>query len=283
MTPSSHGCRWRRLVTAVLVLGTVLVAPAPAAPGSWELRVCLEPNNIPYSNRDLEGFDVRIAEILADELGAELVPVWIPQTRPLVRAALLREGDCDVLMGVTDGMSGILPTHAYYRSRYVFVSRADADLDVDAFDDPRLAGLRVGIEYHGLGTSPAAQALIDHGLVHTQVPFVRHDGDEHPLAAPVLAVAEGRVDVAILWGPVAGTFAPRSEVPLRVVPVRDDVVLPFTPMVYAVALGVRPHEYAFRDRLDLALAARWDEIGSVLEAHGVPLAPLPRPTAGASR
>jgi mxaJ protein len=240
------------------------------------MRVCAEPNNLPFSNRSEQGFENRIAELIAQELLVELTYAWIPQPRTAIRDAMIQEGECDLLMGVPDGLEGFVTTLPYYRSTYVFVYRKDSPFEVRSFDDPVLQELSIGVQAPGgQAIGPAALALAQRGLIENQRAFVPDQSAPHPLASVIQAVADGEVDVAVAWGPVAGYFAGRQAVELELVPVEPEIDAPFLPMVYSISIGLRRGDEDLRDTLHQALAARWDEIQGVLEAYGVPLLPLP--------
>jgi mxaJ protein len=259
----------------------LFLAQGPAQAQDWEMRVCAEPNNLPYSNEQEEGFENRIAEIIAHELHAELTYVWLPQyqSRATVRNVLNRDGACDIIMGITDGHPGFLTSAAYYRTSYVFLYREDSPFEVRSLDDPVLRELQIGVHVQvgGSGVSPGTHALVSRGLIRNQVGFTPDYSKPNPLLSIVEAVAEGKVDVAIVWGPVAGYFAKQQLIRLELVPVTPEIDLPFMPMVFPISIGVRPGDEALRDELNAALARRWDEIQAILEEYGVPLLPLPKP------
>lgn len=261
----------RRLLAACLLLG------APTALAKWELRVCLDPNQLPFSDRAGGGFDNRIAQLLADELGAELVPVWASfEALDYVRNDLLHTGRCDAVIGLEDGTEGVLTTVAYYRSPYAFVVTEASQLELATLDDPVLAGLRLGVSKAGIAPH---HVLLGNGLRPNLTVIEPGDYDDPSyLAAPVRAVAEGRVDATVVWGPVAGYFARSSPVPLRVTPVTPEVYLPHLLMVHSMVIGVRPGDESLRDLLNEALTSRWDEVRAILADHGVPTTPLPAPT-----
>ncbi|MBM9595465.1 quinoprotein dehydrogenase-associated putative ABC transporter substrate-binding protein [Roseitranquillus sediminis] len=267
----------RRQVSALklvlLALANIAFGAAGAA-SAWEMRVCSDPDYMPFSNRDLEGLENRIATILADEMGAELAYKWWPQVPSMV-TDMLREGECDMIMGVPDSQKGLLPSLAYYQSPYVFVYRADADYEISSFDDPDLEHLKLGVQ----STNDRAHtALGKRGLNdNVALQFIARPEDEDgPFAPLVEAVASGEIDVAVPWGPVGGYYAARQPVELTVTQA-PHFDLPFTPMFISVVIGVRRGDEALRDRLDIALASRWDDVLSVLEEYDVPTIPLARP------
>ncbi len=259
----------------------LFLAQGSAQAQDWEMRVCAEADNLPYSNEQEEGFENRIAELMAQELRAKLTYVWLPQyqSRATVRNALNREGECDMIMGITDGHPGFLTSLAYYRTSYVFVYREDSPFEVRSLDDPVLRELQIGVHVQvgGSGIGPDIQALVNRGLIRNQVGFTPDYSKPNPLSPIVEAVAEGKVDVAIVWGPVAGYFAKQQPIRLELVPVTPEIDLPFTPMVFPISVGVRPGDEALRDDLNLAFARRWDKVQAILEEYGMPLLPLPKP------
>jgi mxaJ protein len=261
-----------------LLLSLVWAMGLWAMAQGWELRVCADPNHLPYSNRQEEGFENKIARLLAEEIGARLVYYWYPQ-RPLLRE-VIREGECEVVIGVADGHPLFLNTIAYYRTAFVFVYRADRNLDLASLDDPVLRGLRIGVHVVPGGVNPPAQALANRGLLPNLVGFSVF-GDyakPNPLSEPVEAVVRGDIDVAIVWGPVGGYFAKRSPVPLKVVLVSPEIDPPFLPMVFSITVGVRKGDEGLRDLLNRAIVRRWEEIQEILAFYGVPLLPLPKPS-----
>jgi len=268
------------------LLGTVLLSVtwglAQDAPG-WDLRVCADPNNLPYSNRQEEGFENKIAEILADELGAELSYVWYPQRNLQIRE-VFREGECDLIMGISDGNPLVLTTLPYYQSTYVFVYREDAAFEIDSLDDTDLQDLTIGVQVPGgeSASIPPAQALANRGLSANFVGFsiFGNYNQPEPLKPIVDAVVDGDVDVSVVWGPVAGYFAGRASTPLEIVPVTPQIEPPFLPMVFSISAGVRQGDEDFADLLDRAFITRWDDVQAVLKDFNVPIIPVPRPTLG---
>jgi quinoprotein dehydrogenase-associated probable ABC transporter substrate-binding protein len=265
-----------RLLSALLVISCASTAFA-----RWELRVCQDPNQLPFSNRAGEGFDNRIAALLAEEMGADLVSVWVPlEALEYVRSDLLDTGRCDAVIGIEDTVEGFLTTVVYYRSAYTFVSREESGLDLSSLDDPRLAHLRIGLEKAGIAPH---HVLLGIGLRQNLTIVGAGDYDDPSyLAAPVKAVEEGLVDVALVWGPVAGYFARASAVPLEVTPVTPEVYLPYLLMAHNMVIGVRPGDESLRDLFNEALARRWDDVQAILAEYGVPLSPVPPPVAPAT-
>ena len=264
---------------AALGLVTLAVARQSSAEPVRTLRVCADPNNLPFSNERKEGFENRLAEIVAAELGARVEYTWWAQRRGFIRNTLGADL-CDVVMGIPGSFELALPTRPYYRSTYVFVSRRDAGLSLRSFDDPALRTLRVGVQMIGddYANTPPAHALANRGIVNNVRGYLVYGDyrDASPAARIIEAVATGEIDVAIAWGPLAGYFAARQPVPLEVTPVAPQIDLPFLPFVYDIALGVKRGNDSLRVELDAVLARRRDEIGRLLDEYGVPRVGVPR-------
>ena len=301
---TNHMHQRHRAIAAVALAATIVLgigvtaawdtqpgraAASDAAPAAPALRVCADPNNLPYSNAREEGFENRIAEIVAAELGRRVEYTWMAQRRGFIRNTL-RAGVCDVVVGIPSSVELVLATKPYYRSTYVFVTR-QGQPQITSFDDPRLRTLRVGVHLIGDdGTnSPPVHALTQRGVVGNLVGYTVY-GDyakPNPPARLVEAVAAGEVDVAVAWGPLAGWVAKQSPVALDLVPVSPQIDLPFLPHVYDISMGVRRTDVALRDALERAIARRRTAIDSVLQDFGVPLVGAPgsgqRPSAPVDR
>ena len=237
------------------------------------LRVCADPNNLPYSNRAGQGFENRLAGLVARELGATLRYTWWAQRRGNVRETL-NAGRCDLIPGVGAGLEMLATTRPYYNSTYVVVTRANRNLDIRSFDDPRLRSLRIGVQMIGddFSNTPPAHALARRGLTDNVRGFMVYGDYAQPFPqAPIIAaVASGQVDVAFVWGPVAGYFAPRQPVPLRLarLPAEDPVAR--QPMAFGVAMGVRRSDRALKREVERILRDRHDEIARILSDYWVP-------------
>ena len=248
-------------------------AAQPITRPAGVLRVCADPNNLPFSNERREGFENKIAELLAHDLGERVEYTWWAQRRGFFRNTL-KAGMCDVVIGVPAGFEMALTTKPYYRSTYVFLSRKDRHLDVKSFDDPILRKLSIGVQLIGddQSNAPPAHALTRRNIVDNVKGFTLY-GDysqNNPPARIVDAVANGDIDLAIVWGPLAGYFAKQSRVPLAVVPVSPQIDQPFLPFVFDIAMGVRRGDQDLRDQLDQFLERRRPEIEQILEEYKVP-------------
>lgn len=268
---------WRIGTGAAWVLALTLWGVGSAQ--GWEMVVCADVANLPFSNQREEGFENRIASILAEELGAELRYEWLPIPSARQRDLKLQGGECDLVMAAVDGQSGVMNTLAYYRSTYVFVYRADGDLAITSFDDERLRDLKIGVQLpDGRNVGPPTQALATRGLIANQVGYLIDYQEPDSLGRIIDAVAEGEVDVAVAWGPVAGYFAARHDVDLVLEPVQPEIDVSFVSMVYPITIGVREGDEDLRDLLDVALARRWDDVTAILDAYDVVRLPLPPPS-----
>ena len=252
-----------------------------ACGGREELRVCADPNNLPFSNAAGGGFENRLVELVAADIGADVRYTWWAQRRGNVRETL-KAKRCDVIPGVGAGLEMLATTRPYYVSTYVAVTRVDRDLAISSFDDPRLRKLRIGVQMIGddFANTPPAHALARRGLVGNVRGYMIYGdyGRPAPQAEIVRAVAAGEVDVAFVWGPVAGYFARRQQVPLRLTPLPPTDPAADSPMAFAVAMGVRREDTELKARLERSLERRAPEIRRLLASYGVPaVASAPRP------
>jgi len=254
------------------------VQPKPSAQAQIQrppgvLRVCADPNNLPFSNERGEGFENKIAELLAEDLHEKLEYTWWAQRRGFIRNTL-KAGACDVVVGVPASFELAATTAPYYRSSYVFVYRKDKKLNVNSFDDPALRKLRIGVQVIGDdgANSPPAHALAARGVVENVRGYTVYGdyAEPNPPARIIDAVARGDVDVAVAWGPLAGYFARRERVPLAVVPVSPQIDLPFLPFVFDISMGLRRGDDALRQQLEDFLERRRPEIEKILDEYGVP-------------
>ena len=264
---------YRGVAAAALVFACAGCGSASAAATVSELRVCADPNNLPFSNAKQEGFENRIAKLVADDLHAKLTYVWWAQRRGFARNTLAAK-KCDLVIGVPSSFERATTTHPYYRSSYVFVTRRDRNLDIKSFDDPQLRKLRIGVQMIGddATNTPPAHALSKRHIIQNVRGYSVY-GDyrqANPPARVIDAVANGDVDVSVAWGPLAGYFASREAQPLRITPVSPQIDLPFLPFVFDISMGVRRGNDALRDRLNDLLARRRADIERILDEYGVP-------------
>ena len=262
---------WAALISLVL-LGCSASHP------KQELRVCSDPNNLPFSNRAGEGLENHLAQLIAGELRAGVTYTWWPQRRGFIRSTLAADS-CDVVMGIPTGSERVLTTRPYYRSSYVFVSRKDRHLDITSFDDPALKKLKIGVQLVGddYNNTPPVHALSRRGIVGNLEGFSVY-GDysqANPPARIIDAVVSGAVDIAVAWGPLAGYFARRSGAQLDVVPVSPAYDPPGLRFAFDISLGVRPGDQKLKQRLEGVLERRRSGIDSLLAEFGFPLAQSP--------
>ena len=257
-------------LVAFLALGCATVAYAATA----TLRVCADPNNLPFSNRAQRGFENQLADMVAHDLGMTVSYYWFPQRSKFFKETL-NAGKCDVVMGLPTNIDVANTTVPYYHSSYVFVSRRDRHLNVKSMDDPRLHQLRIGVHVTGdeEDNLPPVNALIRRGIVRNIVGYNIYGNldEKNPPADLIRAVADKKVDIAIAWGPMAGYFAKHSPVPLQVTPV--DVVSPNPniPFTFAISMGVRRGDSVLLDRLNTEIQQHRARIHQLLESYGVPL------------
>jgi mxaJ protein len=237
-----------------------------------ELRVCADPNNLPFSNEAGEGFENKLVNLLAEELGAEVRYTWWAQRRGFLRNTLKAEA-CDLVPGLPANLEGVRTTAPYYRSSYVFVTRADAP-EVTSFNDPVLRQAKIGVHLIGDDGSntPPAHALSRRGIIENVRGYMIYGdyNDANPPARILEALGKGDIDVAIVWGPLGGYFAGRESVPLKITPVRPIFDGPQLPMVFDISMAVRKEDEALRQEVDKALARRWTEVDAILAAYAVP-------------
>jgi mxaJ protein len=248
------------------------IALASCSPfASKPLVACLDPNNMPFSAKNGEGFEVQVAKLLARDLHRPLQIRWWAQRRGFVRN---NRELCDIWPGVPSGLEQVETSRPYYRSSYVFVSRQDAGLKGMTLDDPRLKNLRLGVQMVGDDGSntPPAHALARRGMVENVRGFLLY-GDyrqPNPAAAIVKAVEARTIDVALVWGPLAGWQARQSQVPLRLEPITPWLDDARWPMVFDISVGMRKDDPKLLHAIDRALAQRRAEIARIMDGYGVP-------------
>jgi len=248
---------------------------AGCAPKPKVLRVCADPNNLPYSNDQGQGFENRLAQMVAQDLGRKVEYTWWAQRRGFVRNTV-KEGRCDVWPGVASSLEMLATTRPWYRSTYVFVTRADRNLDIRSFDDPRLKTAKIGVQMVGDdgANTPPAQALTRRGIIGNIRGYMIYGDYSHPnpQAEIIDAVDRGDIDVAVAWGPLAGYFAAKEPHAMRVTPVQPWLDGPSLPMVFDISMGVGKDDLKLRDQLDQVLEKRAPDIQRLLASYHVPLA-----------
>jgi quinoprotein dehydrogenase-associated probable ABC transporter substrate-binding protein len=231
------------------------------------LRVCADPRNLPYSSEAGDGFENKIAMLLARKLGKELAYEFYPGSIGFVRNTL-NARRCDVIMGMPQGDDIAQVTNPYYRTAYAIVSKPGTDLEViDDLADPRLKGKRIGII---AGTPPATNLAVNGLLGNVKsYPLVIDTRYDNPASAMIEDLKKNRIDVALLWGPMAGYLVKHSKAPLIVTVLLREVSGPR--MVYRIGMGVRPSDQNWKRQLNKFIAENLAEITQILVSYGVPL------------
>jgi quinoprotein dehydrogenase-associated probable ABC transporter substrate-binding protein len=247
----------------------LMIFTAEVTAQTRELRVCADPDNLPFSSREQNGFENRIAGLVAMDLGAHLTFIWQRMGRGFVRE-YLDKGKCDLLVGIPTHYRAVLTTSPYYRSTYVFVSRRD-ERAIPSINSPNLRRLKIGVQVLDEEYTPPGDALARRGLQSSIVGFdTTGDGGD----SIVRAVADHKVDLAVVWGPLAGYFAQRHGRTLSLTPLEPEVDPPGLPFTFAISMGVRKGNLELRDQLEKILSSRKAEIQAILDQYGVPQLPL---------
>jgi mxaJ protein len=255
---------------------------ASAAADARDLRVCADPNNLPYSNANGAGFENKIAQLIGADLGADVRYFWFAQRRGFLRNTL-NANACDVVIGIPADMHMLHTTKPYYRSGYVFVQRED-QAPIASLDDPNLRHLRIGVQLIGNdGTNtPPAHELADRDIITNVRGYMVYGDYEQaePLKDIIEGLNKGDIDVAIVWGPQAAWFAKQQSTPLRVTPVADSRSK--IPMSFDIAMGVRKQDAQLAGELEAVLNRRRADIDAILAAYHVPRFPIPTQKAEAT-
>ncbi|MES9815388.1 MAG: substrate-binding domain-containing protein [Candidatus Thiodiazotropha sp.] len=271
-TGSSFYSKALSLISYLLPL-ILLLAPLSAwskttyeARNKEYLTVCGDPNHMPFSNKKLEGFENRIAKLIADELNRTLRYHWWPQTIGFVRNTL-RIRLCDLVMGVTSVNELLQNTNPYYRSVYTLVYRKDSGLALRTLDAAKLNDLKIGV----VAGTPPATLLSKYGLLDQVRPYQRTVDTRlySPATRAVEDVADGDIDVAVIWGPIAGYVASRQETPLSVIPLPAKV--DSVPLAFNVSMGIRRRESNWKHQLNLELEKLSPNIEKILLEYNIPL------------
>jgi quinoprotein dehydrogenase-associated probable ABC transporter substrate-binding protein len=259
----------RRAASAVGLLALAAASlGASEAHAAGVLRVCADPNNMPFSNSQGEGFENKLAELMAQKLDSTLQYSWFTEATGYVPNTTGQDA-CDLVMGYAQGTGLIEDTNPYYHTSYVLIYRED-DMSlagIDNLSDPRLKGKRIGL----FARTPPASILAMHGLVANAKPF-EVDADESSAEATKTIIGElaaGQLDAALLWGPVGGYYAERAKVPLKLVPLVKENAGPST--IYGITMGVRPNEPQWKHTINKLIAENQREINLILDGYNVPL------------
>jgi quinoprotein dehydrogenase-associated probable ABC transporter substrate-binding protein len=231
------------------------------------LRVCADPHNMPFSTEQGEGFENKLAELFASQLGKGLAYAWYPQAPGFVRNTLAAHR-CDVLMGIPQGDDLVQVTNPYYRTAYALVVKTDGDLNgVDTISDPRLHGKRIGV----VAGTPPANNMAANGLMANARPYplVVDTRVDSSGAAMMRDLAAGEIDAGILWGPLAGYYAPSAGADMKVVPLVKEKSGPR--LAYYISMGVRYADQDWKRLLNGKIAENQDAINKLLASFGVPL------------
>ncbi|TCZ64897.1 quinoprotein dehydrogenase-associated putative ABC transporter substrate-binding protein [Roseicella aquatilis] len=254
-----------RLALAALLLAAPAAAQTGELVATDALRICADPANLPFSNERGEGFENRIAALLGRALDRKLDTVFFPQVQGFVRNTL-RAGRCDLVMGTVAGDDLMQNTNPYYHTSYVLAFRRGAEVP-ERLDDPRMKALRLG----AIARTPPIDLLVRHGLMTNTrfFPLAVDTRYESPGADLLRAVAEGELDAALVWGPIAGYQAKVKGLPIemRALPSEPGA----TRMDFRITMGVRGQEPEWRRRINAAIREHQGEIDAILRDYGVPM------------
>jgi quinoprotein dehydrogenase-associated probable ABC transporter substrate-binding protein len=233
------------------------------------LRVCGDPGNLPLSDINRAGYQNKIIETVAAEMGAQVAYFWRPYLERGITRQTFESNECDVLLDIPVGFERVLTTTPLYKTTYVLAYRNDSGFDIESLDDPRLKTLKIGV----FQTSSLRTALTKRGIVeNVSLHVLSHNADLKPENQPwqqVQQVVDGKLDVAGVWGPFAGWLKAKKNAPLTIRPVNlwENEI----PQEFEVAIGLRNIDWILKYKFDLALEARKKEIEQTLREFGVPL------------
>jgi polar amino acid transport system substrate-binding protein len=261
--------RW--MATGLVAAALVGAAPATAQVADLvdrsAFRVCADPANKPLSVEDGSGFENRIAELMAEKLGRPVQYTWFPQVVGFVRQTL-GAGKCDVVMGYAQGDEMVLNTNHYYTSTHVIVVKADGDLaDVDALADPRLRGRRIGV----VANSPPATHVARLGMMKDAAPYdlMTDRRVEDPAGQMLSDLEAGKIDAALMWGPIGGPLVKQGHPDLVATPLLKEQGTPR--LVFRITMGVRAGEQEWKRELNSLIRRNQGEIDAILREAGVPI------------
>jgi mxaJ protein len=233
------------------------------------LRVCADPDNLPFSNASRADFDNRIAEVFGRDLHRPVVFVWARAHRGFLRERF-NMGACDLLMGVPEGMKHVRTTVPYYRSSYVFVTRQTDHLQLTSFNDPAIGRQRIGLQILEEDLSPPSLPLIRSGHTTQLVGFNAFGRGAEDI---MRAVADKRVGFAVVWGPLAGYYAARQRVPLTLTEVKPSVDPSGIPFSFALSVAVHTGDQLLAEKLNRVIRRNKNQLLSILRSYHVPLDP----------
>lgn len=231
------------------------------------LRVCADPHNLPFSNEKGEGFENKLAELLAQKLDKKLAYAFFPQATGFVRMTL-GSHRCDVILGFPQGDDLAQGTNPYYRTSYALITKNGGGLDdVTTLADERLKGKRIGI----VAGTPPGTAMAANGLMTSAKPYplVIDTRVDSSAEAMVKDVASGQIDAGVLWGPMAGYYARQANPPLRVIPLIKEKSGP--QLAFRIGMGVRPADQNWKRLLNRLIQENQPAINKILLDFGVPL------------
>lgn len=235
-----------------------------------EFKVCADPDNMPYSNLKQEGFEDKIAAILAQELGKKLTFQYAYYRQGFLRNTL-NANRCDVVMSTTSDNDSMRTTKPYYRSGYVFVYRKNSGYNIKDWDSPDLRKGIIGL----VGQSPPSRPLYDHGLMENARPYRLQRDLNFPPSQLIDDLVKGDIDVAIVWGPIAGYYAKRASIPLEVVMIPEYESKNVRGKEnWNISMGVRHKDKARQQEINAALERRKADIDNILDEYGIPHIPV---------
>jgi quinoprotein dehydrogenase-associated probable ABC transporter substrate-binding protein len=275
MTFRRNPLRLAALALAIAVTPTVAFSQGAGLGAAGELvdpdvlRVCADPSNMPFTDESGEGFENKLAELVAEKTGRKSVTyTWFPMVMGFVRNTL-RANRCDIIMGYPQGDELVQNTNAYYRSTYVLVHKKESGLSgVETIEDPKLAGKRIGVV---AGTPPTANMAAVKLMRTAKIYPLMVDTRVMPSVAEIMIkdMLDGAIDAAILWGPMAGYYAEKSGADLAVVPLVKEKT--GSRMSYRITMGVRPSDQEWKRTLNKVIRDNQKEIQNILLEYNVPL------------
>ena len=281
--------RWPKIIISLMLLGTAALHSMAAAGQSEHpagessaaarddlsielvdpkvLRVCADPRNLPFSNQNGEGFENKLAEFLGTKYNKQVAYTWYPQAPGFVRNTLAAL-KCDVIIGYPQGSDVVQTTNPYYRTTYALVFKPGRGLDdIKTLADPRLKEKRLGV----IAGTPPSTYMATSGLMGRAKPYplVVDTRFDNSIELMIKDLVAGDIDVGVLWGPLAGYYAKQSKEPLVVVPLTHEESGP--PMVFRIAMGVRPSDQQWKRQLNQTIQQNQAAINHILLGFGVPL------------